>query len=136
MTIAQLSARVHLAEILWPFGQHKGKPVSRLPIDYVCWILDQPDFSSTWKQVLRQCLDIDRPDDGDSARPDPQTAAVRFPLIVWKWEQEMEFVFGDDPKTPEGAVVAHGRDFLRGLCSEVTGRPFPPDAKLAEGGDE
>ncbi len=39
-----------------PFGQHKGKRVDEVPMDYLLWLDDQPDF----RRMLRRYLASDR----------------------------------------------------------------------------
>ena len=116
---------------LLQFGKFSGKTLSAVPHWYVSWLAEHHDWFEV-REAARAFLDWDADDDepDDGEEPDPQSAAVRLPLVVWEWEQTMTSVYGDDPATVEGAVVCQGRVVLRALCEKTTGRPF----SIEEGG--
>lgn len=106
-----------------PFGKYRGLPVPHLPEDYLRWLLDQPGVSVDVKNAAREALDVDLPE--DDTEPDPSSAAVALPAIVFEWQQRMEeLCVGDDSAL---TVVRDGLELLKQLCSKYTGKPWPTE---------
>jgi hypothetical protein len=114
------------ADHVLKFGKHAGKRLGDVPSDYLSWLSSCPAAKPGLRAMARHVLEHgDQPDDG--ADPDRRSAAVRFPLVCFKFEQHMDAEFGDDPASME--VVRAAKAKLRALCSEVTGRRWPTDAE-------
>ncbi len=127
MIITPTLPRVHHGEIRWPFGgKHKGLPVGGLPVAYACWVLDQPDFSPTWKQNLRQVFDLDLPE--DDIEPDPASAAVVLPGLIWRWNESLTKRFAADPAAL--AVLRVALRELGQLCSQYTRKPWSEESEV------
>lgn len=100
-----------------PFGKYKGRPLSAVPPDYLTWLLGKPDLGPGLRAAVERLLDVDLEE--DATEPSPASAAVAFPLIVWKWERHMRAEF-DSPF--QLVAVEAGLEKLKELCSEYTGK--------------
>ncbi len=99
------------------FGKHRGKTLAECPAEYLCWLGDEAE-SPTLRALAKAALDIPE-DDEDTAEPDPTSAAVAFPLIVFLWQEFMRAEF-DTPF--HLLVVETGLVKLKELCSGYTGK--------------
>ncbi|WP_162671412.1 hypothetical protein [Gemmata massiliana] len=110
------------------FGRFKGSTLAECREDYLLWLSDFAP-SPALRLLARKHLGIDVVVQEDESIPN-ESAAVRFPLVCFQWEETMVGLFGDDPATDAGTVVCRGRAVLRQLRSEVTSRPWPEAADI------
>ncbi|MBA4067937.1 MAG: hypothetical protein C0501_30390 [Isosphaera sp.] len=109
------------------FGRHAGRRLADLPHSYVEY-LARESGGATRRAARAYLLHGDNPDgEEDPGHPDPGSAAVRFPLLVWRWREAMRDRHRDDPLAL--AVVEDGFAELKTLCTELTGRRWPTDAE-------
>lgn len=108
------------------FGRFKGWTIAQCGEEYLLWLSDCVP-SLAFRPLARKHLVIDVVVEEDE-HLQTESAAVRFPLVCFQWEEMMVGLFGDDLDTGSGAVVCPGRAVLRELCSQVTGRAWPLEA--------
>ncbi|MBA4065463.1 MAG: hypothetical protein C0501_17465 [Isosphaera sp.] len=116
-------------DLVLDHGRHRGDALRDLPPFYVEWMAREHS-SDFWRAAARAWLDEgDHEQDEDAAaEPSPESAAVRFPLIVWKFEEHFGRVYCMNPAALE--VVGECAAFLRSECEAVTNKKFPADGQI------
>lgn len=101
-------------------GRHAGKHISEVPESWLRWALDQHWIDPEFREAIKQRLNLDKSE--DDTEPDPTSAAVAFPLIVWQVEQHVwNRYFANDELLAVGSDII---DLLKRLCSKYTKRPW------------
>lgn len=111
-------------------GKHKGQSLADADPSFLTWLLDQHWLDPKSRRQVEGFLAVDVSEDGPADRdtdPDTASAAVRFPLIVFLWQQEMRQRYAGRPV--ELAAVEDGLGLLKQLCTEhATRRPWLPES--------
>jgi hypothetical protein len=103
--------------IKFPFGEHKGERLEDIDEEYLLWAVDLPDLRPTLREAIRKQLSLDN---------DRLTDTDVLPRVIFSWWQEMKERF---PADHDRFVIAAGLETFKALCSEATGRPWPPEEK-------
>ena len=122
---AEGAARLPAAHRLLHFGKYRGKTLDQIPESYLFWLLNEPGTNPAIKQFVAAFLEVDQPE--DDIDPDPTSAAVALPGIIFRWGRDMRSEYDDFDPVAE-MVVARGLELLQEFCGEYTRRPW------AEGG--
>ena len=101
--------------IRFPFGEHKGKSLEDIDEDYLLWALDLDNLRPALREAIRKQLGLD-----DHRLTDTDV----LPRVIFSWWQEMKERF---PSAQDQFVIAAGLETFKALCSEATGRPWPPE---------
>lgn len=107
------------------FGKYNGCGLDEVPRSYLQWLTTQRWVDHRIRAAAEKILEIDQ--DECDAEPDPTSAAIAFPLIVFEWKRTMFRAFEGDRDALE--VVGRGLRELRSLCSGLTRQPWPEDAE-------
>jgi hypothetical protein len=110
-------------------GRYAGEHIADVDPGYLQWLLGEQWLDLTSRRAIEEQLDVDRPEDGWDADPDPTSAAVVLPGVAFAWWTTMRERYAGDPAAL--AVVEAGLAELKEACSRYTGKAWLTEGDAA-----
>ncbi len=112
------------------FGRYKGCRLAAVPHEYLIYLLDAPQAGPTLRAAEAKFLGVDQAE--DPTEPDPTSAAVALPGVVWEWQHTMRLAYVLDPAAL--TVIDRGEAELKKLCTRYTHKPWLDIPPMGETG--